>query len=122
MITNLRVIADVADTAALTAFFSTIVFITGYTVLAPWWRYSVGRAIVSLDGALFATLLPTFLRLVFHVNNHVFFYAWFTIVSLFLVAATTLWRLMTLSRVQHHASQAPTPETVSVDTPQLEDM
>lgn len=117
---SLLTATDVADAASITAFLCGVIFITGYTYLAPWWRYAVGRAIVSLDAAILVTLLPTVLKLVFHVNGHTLFYVWYTASSLFLVSATTLWRLKTLRRIQHHNTRPPaTP--LPVDDPHQED-
>lgn len=102
-------LADNADAAVITAWAASVVFVIGYTfkwpgkIRAPWWRYRVGRAMVSLDVALMLALLPTVLRLVLHLNaSHFVFFTWYFIVSLYVVAATTLWRLRTITYVQSH--------------------
>jgi hypothetical protein len=88
------------DTAVVMAFVSSILFVVGYTRMAPWWRYAVGRAMVSLDAVITFTLLPGVLHLVFHINTADAFFAWYRVISLFAVAGTTLWRLYTVHRVQ----------------------
>jgi len=89
--------------AVLCAFFASIVFMTGYTILAPWWRHPVGRAIVSLDFALSAALTPSVLRLLFGVNIQTLWFAWYYGLALLSVAAITLWRLWVIFAVQRDA-------------------
>lgn len=65
---------------------------------------------VSLDAALMLALLPTVLRLAFHLSiKYYVFFTWYFIISLYVVAATTLWRLHTITYVQSHpdADEAP---------------
>jgi len=119
MSSSLVVAVDVADSAIITAFLCSIIFILGYTWLAPWWHYPVGRALISLDAALLTTLLPSVIRLVFRVNGHTVFFTWYTAASIFLVAAATLWRLKTINHVQHtsrrSARSVPTDPTPQED-------
>jgi hypothetical protein len=90
---NIGVIASVA---------TSLLFIIGYSVRAKWWRYRVGRAVVSLDAAVTVTLLPSALHLIFNFHTTGTFYNWYHVVSLFLVALTPLWRLYTINYVQAH--------------------
>lgn len=91
--------------AVFTAFFSSIVFVLGYSLIAPWWRQEVGRAMVSLDCGLMLALAPAVLRMLFHVTNWLTFFAWYYGGSLLLVAGITLWRLLVIWHVQIDAVQ-----------------
>jgi hypothetical protein len=101
---------DLADASVISAFLSSVIFVIGYSLRAPWWRYQVGRAVVSLDLALGLALLPSFLRLAFHFSAADQFYDWYATLSLFLVAAVTLWRLYTIVYVQTHTGVDAAPE------------
>lgn len=91
----------VIDGTVIAAFVSSLIFIIGYTVMAPWWRYAVGRAMVTLDLAISLTILPGILHLAFGLSTATSeFFAWYRVISLGAVAATTLWRLYTVHKVQ----------------------
>jgi hypothetical protein len=96
--------ASFDNIAALTAFLTTVVFLVGYSVLAPWWRNPVGRAVASLDVALLLALLPSALRQVFglHFTRDGWF-TWYYGATLLLVSAVTLWRLAVIWTVQRDA-------------------
>ena len=89
--------------AVLTAFFSSVLFLVGYSVLAPWWRHPVGRAVASLDAGLTFALLPAALHQLFGLSLISMFFAWYYGGSLFLVAGITLWRLVVIWTVQRDA-------------------
>lgn len=96
--------ASFDNAAAITAFFSTLTFLVGYSLLAPWWRNPIGRAVASLDAALLFALLPSMLHLVFGLNVAQYhWFAWYYGASLLLVSAITLWRLVVIALVQHEA-------------------
>lgn len=96
--------ASFDNAAAITAFFSTLTFLVGYSMLAPWWRNPVGQAVALLDIALLLALLPSILHLVFGLNIVAYrWFAWYYGASLFLVAGITLWRLVVIATVQRHA-------------------
>lgn len=110
------VVSDLADAAVITLFFSSIAFIIGYSVRAPWWRYLVGRAMASLDIALVITLGPATFQLVTGVQLNITFSDWYGIVSMFIVAGVILWRLWTIWHVNHErdgdTEEAPTTDLV----------
>lgn len=85
----------------LATFFSALVFIAAYSLLAPWWRYSIGRTIVALDAAVALTLLPQTLHMLFgvHVLSDIR-WAWFTLVTFGAVPVVILWRLWIFWRIQ----------------------
>lgn len=90
--------------AVLFSFWSAVVFILGYTAISPWWRYSVGRAIVALDAALMLTLLPSALHLMFGLMPRTSFFAWYDGFGFVLVGLICLWRLWVVWRVQKDAT------------------
>jgi hypothetical protein len=89
----------------LAAFVASMAFILGYSAVAPWWRYPVGRTVVSLDFAVAFSLLPGVLRIWFGVPVNTAFFAWYYCVSLLLVAGITLWRLLTIYELQQHGRE-----------------
>lgn len=102
----MRAAIDTFHAATIAVFVSSLVFIIGYTLTAPWWRYAVGRAVASLDLCLVVATFPEVLRLVFNLHVTNLFFAWYNVASLIAVAVTTLWRLATIRRIQvntvHH--------------------
>lgn len=105
------VAADSLNLVIILAFLCSLAFVVGYTVRAPWWRYRVGRAMVSLDASVALTLLPGILRLVFNVDVDSGFYNWYRIISLFVVACVSVWRLYTIGYVQTHGDDTPSEPT-----------
>lgn len=97
-------VARFDEVALLFSFWSSIVFIVGYTLISPWWRYVVGRAIVALDSAITLTLLPSALKYMFGINPRLSFFAWYGGFSLTLVGLIALWRLWVIWRVQVDAT------------------
>jgi len=85
----------------LAAFFAGLLFIAVYSVLAPWWRYSIGRSIVALDTAITLVLLPGVLHILFGVNNLAgHFWTWFALVTFGSVPLIILWRLVIFVCIQ----------------------
>jgi hypothetical protein len=99
MSSSLVTATDVADVGSFVLFAASLIFIIGYSRIAPWWRYAVGRAVVSLDIVLAVTLLPSVIRLAFHLHPNTFF-VWYAAISLFFVSGVILWRLATIRHVQ----------------------
>lgn len=97
-------VARFDEFALLFAFWSSIVFMLGYTVISPWWRYTVGRAIVALDAALTVTLLPSALYYMFGVSPRESALRWYVGFSLVLVGLVALWRLWVIWSVQSDAT------------------
>lgn len=94
--------------ATIAVFCSSAIFLVGYSLMAKWWRYYVGRAVASLDACLVVATLPTILHLIFSFNVINLFFAWYDFSSLVLVTLVTLWRLATIHHVQitdHHHHQ-----------------
>lgn len=97
-------VAKFDEVALLFAFWSSVVFILGYTAASPWWRYKVGRAMVVLDAAITLTLLPSAARYMFGVSPHGHVLLWYAGFSLVLVGLISLWRLWVVWSVQSDAT------------------
>jgi hypothetical protein len=85
----------------LFAFFTSLMFIVGYTALAKWWKSEIGWARISLDFGIAVALSPTFLHVTFgiHVDDSPAF-AWYTISAIAFVGLVALWNLALVARVQ----------------------
>lgn len=85
----------------LFAFISALLFIAGYTVMAPWWKSEIGWARISLDFGIAMALSPAFLHMAFgvRVDNSVVF-DWYTIGAIAFVGCVSLWNLFLVARVQ----------------------
>lgn len=81
-----------------------LAFVIGYTIIAPWWRTDVGRAMVSLDIALLAILAPSVIHYVFGLNLSHPFFGWYYFASLVFAGAVTLQRLMTIVKINRESS------------------
>lgn len=90
--------------AVLAAFFSSALFLIGYSLIAKWWQHPIGRALAFLDAGLVITLAPSALHQILGFNLQDIFYAWYYGSSLWLVSAITLWRLAIIARIQRSAT------------------
>lgn len=88
------------EVLAYTIFGASVAFVVLYSLLAPWWRSQVGRAMVSLDAALALTLLPSVLHYAVGLNLAHPFFAWYDFASLLAVAGVTVWRTVVMVRIQ----------------------
>jgi len=84
------------------AFFCSVTYISGYWILAPWWRNPWGRGMVIFSAATQLLLLPTLLHITFGINFNHGFAVWYYIVSLYLAGFIELYRLRWAYRVQQH--------------------
>ncbi len=91
---------DILDAGFLVAFFSSVLFVIGYSALAPWWTHRVGWSVVMLDITLGLVLTPTVLHLLFNLYTGGLFFTWYRCLSLFAIAAVTLWRLWLVKLAQ----------------------
>jgi hypothetical protein len=87
------------------AFWSALGFIAWYTLLASWWKYSIGRALVALDSAIMLATLPTVLGLLFgaHLVAGEFF-QWLTVCAFGAIPLVTVWRGVIVWRIQRRAA------------------
>lgn len=92
------------ETAVLCAWFSSVVFLLGYSVIARWWLSPIGQAVAFLDACLVIALFPSVLHQLFGLSVISIFFAWYYGSSLFLVAAITLWRLALIVGVQRSST------------------
>lgn len=95
-------LASFGDQVVIPAsFWSAICFILYYTVLAPWWRTSLGRMVVSLDFAVMLTLLGPELRIQFGVDFSSSTVIRLTVAGLLIVAITILTRIVILGKLHN---------------------
>jgi hypothetical protein len=110
-------VAGFDEFALLFSFWSSLVFIVGYTLISPWWRHMVGRSIVAMDVALMLTLLPSALHLMFGLSPRAGFFGWYDGFGFILVGLIALWRLWMFWRVQTDA----TPRHSAMAAPLLDE-
>jgi hypothetical protein len=110
---------DLSEWVIQCAWFSSLTFIVLYSSLAPWWKYRVGRAIISLDFALGIALTPTVIGLDFGasvVANPI--WSWITIAAFGLIPVITMWRCFTIWRLQRRGIlQDPSADKVPAGGP-----
>lgn len=92
--------SSLIEAAVFFSFACSVVFVAGYTWLAPWWRNEVGRAMVSMDAALMVLLLPSVLHYTAGLNVLNPFFRGYYVGSLALAGLIALWRLVVVYRVQ----------------------
>ena len=85
---------------------ASIVFLLGVSWIFPWWQSMAGRAMVTIDAALFVALFPAFLHFVFGLNTETDFFVWYYGASLWIVAIVTIARLVTLYLVQRNGERS----------------
>lgn len=90
--------------AVITAWCSSVIFLVGYSLIAPWWRHPIGRAVAFLDLCLALALCPSMLHQLFDVNIQRIWFAWYYGCSLYLVSLVTLWRLVVIFMIQRRAA------------------
>jgi hypothetical protein len=87
------------------AFWSALAFIAWYSALAPWWRYSVGRAIVAMDSAIALATFPTTLGLIFGASVIASpFFTWLTVFAFGCIPVITTYRGVIVWRIQRRAA------------------
>lgn len=97
-------VADATRDVVVVAFLASLMFIVVYTVLAPWWRSSIGRALIVMDASLALTLAPSSLHQLTGLTIVASpGFAWYYLGSLTLVAASTIWRTWIIYRAQRPA-------------------
>jgi hypothetical protein len=98
----LRVASEVVIQAA---FWSALGFIAWYSLLARWWEYSVGRAIVAMDSAIALATFPTVLGLIFGASVVASpFYTWLTVAAFAAIPVITTYRGVIVWRIQRRAA------------------
>lgn len=93
---KVTLIADVA---------SVLVFIGTYSVLAAWWRDTIGKTIVIKDILLVLLLIPSLMSLFFRFNrlsSHIA--AWVDVGLFTLMAGVMAWRCVVWVRIHRHGS------------------
>jgi hypothetical protein len=102
-------VADYGQIITTVAFFAAIAFIILYTVLAAWWRSSLGRSIVALDAAVALTVAPSVLHFLFGVTSlQSETFAYFTLGAFTCIPLIIVWRGWMLWRLQVGSRKGPT--------------
>lgn len=86
--------------SAYFAFGAALVYITGLTLMSPWWKTPVGRSMFALAAAIAIALLPSVLHYAIGLNLGYPWFRWYYRASLHTIGAILLWRLVVLWRVQ----------------------
>jgi hypothetical protein len=82
-------------------FFSAIAFVAGYSLLAPWWRRSIGWTIVLLDLVIAVLLLPDMLLDLLGIDvEGSEFWTLFVLAVIACVPLIIAWRFVILARAQ----------------------
>jgi hypothetical protein len=119
-VSALTVATDVFNLFTVTAFLAAVLFIINYSRRADWWRYSIGRTVVSFDVTIIVTLLPRVIRLLFGFSASSLFYVWYSAAALAVVTGVALWRTAVINRVQNEADNDP-PPPIPVVVPLIEE-
>ena len=99
--TQAQFVADATRDVVVAAFLASVLFVVVYTAMAPWWRTSIGRALVAMDAGLALTLAPSSLHMIFGLTVTASAgFGWYYLASLPLVAGSTLWRTWIIYRAQ----------------------
>jgi hypothetical protein len=81
-------------------FWAGIAFVLLYTILAPWWKNSFGRALVAMDLAVSAALFPAVLSTEFGVQMFsAEFIAWLEVAAFSVVFVVIMSRMYLLAKV-----------------------
>lgn len=90
------------EIGALFAFWSSVLFLIGYSLLAKWWKHQVGWTVASFDFGLIIAMMPSALHYVLGLNLRDVFFAWYYGCSLILVGLIAWARLAIIAWVQVH--------------------
>lgn len=82
--------------ALLAAFFASVIFVIGTSVIFPWWRYRLGRSLVTMDALWTITMFPLVLEYFHIINDPGLYYIEYFAASLTLTAFAALWRLWSI--------------------------
>jgi hypothetical protein len=88
------------------AFIASVIFFAGATLIFPWWRQPIGRALVLIDVFWSVTLLPPFLVEIRVLGGRQLFFIAYYAVSLCATAVLTLWRLWAIAKIQRQGRKA----------------
>lgn len=105
--TQAQFLADASRWVIQAAFWSSLAFIAWYSAWAPWYRSSIGRAIVALDTAVALATFPAVLGLIFGVHLIASaFFSWLTVCAFGCIPVITCWRMVIVYRVQRRPFEA----------------
>lgn len=86
--------------AVVLVFCSSIMFIIIYSVIAPWWRTTIGVAMVTLDLGIAMLVSPAAIDVMLGDHSMKLGLTWYTLASLAIVTLAINWRTIILVRDQ----------------------
>lgn len=95
-----RLQADILAVIVQAAFWTSLAFIPAASLIWPWWRTPLGRALVSMDVLIVLAFLPAVLRRVAGIPASSAGFAWFNLGVLALVPLRTVWLAVIIWRIQ----------------------
>jgi hypothetical protein len=99
-------LADASTVVVQAAFWSALAFIIWYSILAPWYRYPIGRALVALDSAIVLATLPSVLGMYFGASIIAWRgFAWLTVAAFGCIPLVTIWRGAIVFREQRRGAR-----------------
>jgi hypothetical protein len=106
-----QLVTDLTNDMVMAAFVASVLFIAAYSLLAPWWKSEIGRALIAMDAGLSLTLAPSVLHRVLGLTlTDSLGFAWYFCGTLTVVAAATLWRTVIIVRTQLRHRRPAAPE------------
>lgn len=89
---------DEIESAVWFAWCSAVVFLAGYSLRAPWWRYVEGRALAGHGFAFLLLTTPFVIKYATGLNTQHAAFAWYYIGSFTVAGLIELWRLSVVWR------------------------
>lgn len=89
---------DEVETSVWFAWSCALVFIAGYSLRAPWWKYVEGRALAAHGVAFVALTSPFIVHYITGASTAHPWFAWYYIGSFTLAGLVELWRLSVVWR------------------------
>jgi hypothetical protein len=81
-------------------FWASLIFIGVYSYLAPWWKTSMGRSLVIMDGALTVGILPSLLGRYFGLHLiETEWVAWLDVACFLVIPAVVISRIWLVGKV-----------------------
>jgi hypothetical protein len=89
---------DEIEASVWFAWCSAMVFVAGYSLRAPWWKYLEGRALAAHGMAFILLTTPFIVHYVTEVNTGEPWFAWYYIGSFAVAGLVEWWRLWVVWR------------------------
>lgn len=109
---SISLLTSLTNDAVIYALCSSLAFLVGYGLTAPWWRSQIGWALMTLDAGLVLALLPSVLHRFIGFSVTELWFAYYYLATLLLVGTATAWRAWITIRAQWSRRHC-TPEEVT---------